>query len=625
MSRAWFLQANPKRYDIDAALDALDSIWWRIPQYTSEVAVGDRVVIWRSGNAAGIVAVGRVISPPQAHPLDAAELPYVLSDGDNGEPGETTRAQVLVVKSDLIPKTEVQMLPGFAAHVIVTAPMGTVFPIDDKDWETLEPLLPAVPAAIASAGTTLPPTFAWSQRAKGVLPMPGGYDGFLDSLALVCDAVESDRPLVADYPAMVEQVLGVKPVAARLRASFLRKAGIISASDGACHVSSWAEAWRTQEDPRILVALLHGHCQLIGELLAIAVDGVSTSEALAIANDRFGMGWDTSAQISNRRGWLQSAGMLEATSDGLLRTTAAGRSLLAELTLQEPQVSPAPAVDLGEVGEIVDVVPPAEERTTRPGEAVVAIAEELVAAATDSKDPDRFERAVRDAFTLLGFSAAWLGGSGRTDVLVDAPLGKEDSYRTIVDCKTSGAGTVTDQQVDWVTLREHKKKHSADYVALVGPNPKGTRLFERAETEGVTVIPVDELVALCHRHAKAPIGVDDYRSVFTSPGLVDTATVGEVSDEVVRLRSLAAACCQTIRERSGVVGRLHARDIYLLLIDQPVAEATSEDEIKELLRTLAGPPIGILDGTDDAGYRMTSTSDTSRRRLEVLAAQLDVP
>jgi hypothetical protein len=231
---------------------------------------------------------------------------------------------------------------------------------------------------------------------------------------------------------------------------------------------------------------------------------------------------------------------------------------------------------------------------------------------------------VRDAFDLLGFSAMWLGGSGKTDVLLDAPLGKDDAYRAIVDCKTSGAGAVTDQQVDWVTLREHKEKHSADYVALVGPKPTGARLFERAEAEGVTVIPVDELIALCHRHAKAPIGVDDYRWVFTTFGRVDIATVGEVSDEIVRVRSLAAACCHTIRERSGVFGRLHARDIYLLLADDPVAEVTSEDEIRELLRTLAGPPIGILDGSDDVGYRMTSTSETSRRRLEVLAAHLDV-
>lgn len=44
MSRAWFFQTNPKLYDIDGALARLDHIWWRVPQYASEVCVGDVVL-----------------------------------------------------------------------------------------------------------------------------------------------------------------------------------------------------------------------------------------------------------------------------------------------------------------------------------------------------------------------------------------------------------------------------------------------------------------------------------------------------------------------------------------------------------------------------------------------------
>ena len=55
------LQANPKQYDIDAALGALDRIWWRVPQYTNEIRTGDVAVLWRSGKKAGIIGLGRVI------------------------------------------------------------------------------------------------------------------------------------------------------------------------------------------------------------------------------------------------------------------------------------------------------------------------------------------------------------------------------------------------------------------------------------------------------------------------------------------------------------------------------------------------------------------------------------
>jgi hypothetical protein len=39
--RAWLLQANPDRYDIDHALEATGTIDWHLPQHASEVAAGD--------------------------------------------------------------------------------------------------------------------------------------------------------------------------------------------------------------------------------------------------------------------------------------------------------------------------------------------------------------------------------------------------------------------------------------------------------------------------------------------------------------------------------------------------------------------------------------------------------
>lgn len=43
-----------------------------------------------------------------------------------------------------------------------------------------------------------------------------------------------------------------------------------------------------------------------------------------VANERYDMGWDTQTQIVNRRGWLQSAGMLVGTDDGKVQATPAG-------------------------------------------------------------------------------------------------------------------------------------------------------------------------------------------------------------------------------------------------------------------------------------------------------------
>ena len=72
MTSAWVLQANPDRYDIEAAMKALTVIHWGVPQHTSEIHPGDRIVIWRSGSDAGIVARG-VVQAPSAQMTGAAQ------------------------------------------------------------------------------------------------------------------------------------------------------------------------------------------------------------------------------------------------------------------------------------------------------------------------------------------------------------------------------------------------------------------------------------------------------------------------------------------------------------------------------------------------------------------------
>src|SRR5690606_12275749 len=134
-------------------------------------------------------------------------------------------------------------------------------------------------------------------------------------------------------------------------------------------------------------------------------------------------------------------------------------TLATQLTLYEP---------VGSV-QIPDssTLPPSPEQDSSPWDDDTSVdttqlqdlIQELKEASTASADPNRFEQAVESAFAYLGFEAQWLGGSGKTDVLLDAPLGRDLAYRVIVDCKTSGAGSVTDINIDWMTLREHKAKH----------------------------------------------------------------------------------------------------------------------------------------------------------------------
>ncbi|MGN9889830.1 EVE domain-containing protein [Micromonospora sp. L31] len=616
-ARVWFFQSNPKLYDIDAALAALDRIWWRVPQYTNEIRVGDVVVLWRSGKDAGIVGLGRVVADPRLRPMEPAEKSFVLAQEEAAD--NVTRALVRVQAVPFVSKERVRAVAELEQHQLLVAPMGTVFPVAKDQWAALSQLVPTPPGLVAAEKSALPPTFAWPQRAKGVMPMPGGYSGYLQPLKKVCSVVAEERPTPTELAGLLEAVLKVKPAAARLRESFLRKVGVVDVQGGVCRLGPWTEKWLASDDDRLLIALLHGRCQFIGELLAAAGEPVTNEQLLAVANDRYGMGWDTQTQVGNRRGWLQSARMLADTGDGKVQVTAAGRALLAELTLHDPTAGPP-------VETIIEPprAEPPIELSPAVANAVDGIADAIKSFSTDSPHPDRFERAVRDAFAFLGFQAEWLGGSGKTDVLLDATLGTAESYRVVVDCKTSGSGAVGDQQVDWVTLTEHKAKHDADHIALVAPNPSGKRLLERARQHKVAIISADQLAGLCRQHAKTPLGLDDYRSLFARGGSLDTEAVDERAEEVRRLITLAAAMCEAIRDRSTVFGRLSARDLLLILAGQPVAEGTTEDELQALLDTLASPLLGVLHGSRSEGYRVTTSPEVAQRRIEAVAQQLAI-
>lgn len=276
-----------------------------------------------------------------------------------------------------------------------------------------------------------------------------------------------------------------------------------------------------------------------------------TTEELSLAADSYGLNWHRGDQIARRRRWLQSAKLIEPAGSGRIAITNEGRNLLANLTPHQPDISNKdaeqrppkvlPAFQQDNKKSIPPASAPGSELPALPNVSTPAeaLAAEIRAASTDSKNPDRLEIAVRDAYQFLGFDTEQLGGSGKTDVLVKALLGKDDSYSVTIDAKTVGAGSLGDRQVDWVTLDEHKRQHNADYSMLVGPNPSGKRLMNRAVDQSVAVLSTGQLADLCIQHADAPLGLQDYRTLFETGGAVDTAPIDKAAHDLARLRELS--------------------------------------------------------------------------------------
>ncbi|MHB1988824.1 MAG: hypothetical protein ACYCSF_12725 [Acidimicrobiales bacterium] len=137
MRRTWILQANPKLYDVDGALQAGGTIYWRIPQYAAEVSPGDAALIWRSGKDAGFVGWGVFQADPGLYDLSKVVDPFSKSPAFE-QAGEIY-APIVVWRAAVVPKAAVaQVLPS---HRIVVAPMGTVFPLATEDVLALDQLL----------------------------------------------------------------------------------------------------------------------------------------------------------------------------------------------------------------------------------------------------------------------------------------------------------------------------------------------------------------------------------------------------------------------------------------------------------------------------------------------------
>lgn len=427
----------------------------------------------------------------------------------------------------------------------------------------------------------IPAPLPWDSRARAISPLPGGYAGYLSSLSLICRRVAENNPSLEELVAWLCDEFAVSETSSRTRLGSLRSAGLICVDDGIVSIDERVHTWLQGGDDSIPIGVIHSRVRFVGEMLNELREPRS-AEGLRKLATRYGLNWERLTQIDNRRGWLESAKLIEGTNQHLALTEA-GRAFLDRLDVHQPTARDV----AGPAVSSTALLPVDQPETVLSKDQPADVEVELLRSSTDSGDSSRFERAVRDAFEFLGFVAEHLGGSGKTDVLLTAPLGKSDTYRVAVDAKTTASGSLSDHQVDWVTLEEHRAKHRASYSLLVAPNPSGKRLMERAQKYSVAVLSAEQLAELCRRHRDAAISLVDYRHLFCRAGEADLTPVDERVEHVVRLRRLATALCQQLPEKTARFGRMSARDVQLSLGED--AEGVSEGD-PGLARRAVSPP-----------------------------------
>jgi predicted RNA-binding protein with PUA-like domain len=130
--RYWAFQANPRIYNIEAAVRHLEVDTW--PTKDRDVREGDKVVIWKArggSQRSGVVALGEVISDPE---LIKAASNRFLVDSNAGHTSEP-RVRVRYICPPLLPLWLGDAMEPVLERLSVSRARGTVFRVTEEQWE----------------------------------------------------------------------------------------------------------------------------------------------------------------------------------------------------------------------------------------------------------------------------------------------------------------------------------------------------------------------------------------------------------------------------------------------------------------------------------------------------------
>ncbi len=135
----WIFQASPAKYNISTSLLVETRELWNCNQHAAKIKRGDRVLIWISGNQAGIYAVGKVVSDPVDRPDSTVGLNYWVNvlDGIESRPRVLVEYERTLLERPLLRKY-LQWDPELWGLSVMKQPRGTNFTVTEAEWLAIE-------------------------------------------------------------------------------------------------------------------------------------------------------------------------------------------------------------------------------------------------------------------------------------------------------------------------------------------------------------------------------------------------------------------------------------------------------------------------------------------------------
>ncbi|MBQ7088787.1 MAG: hypothetical protein IJN04_04010 [Clostridia bacterium] len=437
-----------------------------------------------------------------------------------------------------------------------------------------------------------------ASRKAGFGYLPGKTSELIETITSFIEQIKLDNR-IESISAFAFEKYGIKDSSTRSALGTISSLGLIERKTNITYeVTDLGCCWMAEKDILFLLPLIQTRCLFFLEiLLELENSSLSNKELATLAKISYGFDKENIPEISCRLSVLKEAKLIINVSAEKVTLTHRGRLFLKQF------------------GSLFEIRTRQKETVATESSANVDIISELRLASKDGYNPDRFEKVVRDFFALIGFDAEWLGGAGKTDVLlktVGAPVG---SFIVTVDAKATSSSMVTDGLVDFDTLDEHRKKHCSDYIAIVGRD-FNDRLVRRAIEHNVCLFDVDALEQLLLIHRKSPQKITVYRKLFQQSGRVDLSVLDADVSASEKARAITIGILEILIAECGdpiTNGKLSVRDLYMSLRRNPdILPVPSIEEIENALAFLSSPIIGCVTREKEYYCAIASLGDLSR-------------
>ncbi|MGD8194776.1 hypothetical protein ACEXQB_009825 [Herbiconiux sp. P18] len=482
--------------------------------------------------------------------------------------------------------------------------------------------LPAAPEEISALLEALG-SGASSQDARNTyniwVPSPSAdpskIENMRTSVSAASEPIDKEELL-----AFIAKRFGLKRSSVESMLPFMRAGGFLQeVRRGRFVATPAAKAWLRSGADIDFVRILHAHMRYVGELIRSASSNVPRSDVYR-EGALYGMNKE---KIRWLIAFMVEAGLLIDTSWSSVQATSAGRHLLDELPLAEPQSVETHVSITGVVGP--EQPPQFSDDRSRSRQ----IAAQLTSSANDPGADGKaqgvaLETSIESAFKLLGFRSQRISGSGSTDVLVQWYDYERQLRTAIIDGKSTSSGQVSHTNVSDVAITAHKEKHAADYVAIVAPSFSGETIKDTAVKKGWALITANELGEIVIAAEALGLRPAEVGVLFETPdGL---GRVAHMIDTRQRELDMVALVISRLRDEVENDEAVSPRDISL--IERRSELAPSIDELIStfsLLDGLSADIVRVVDHTQDAKHATYQIGDVrpAAGRLRALAAALE--